>query len=147
MSKQHDSFFKSNFPMNLHFTEYWFGYLAGIGGAISSFVVPTSPFLIFTIVLVFCDLYTGTRAARKRNEVIHSRGLRRTIDKIVLYFIAILLTEGMKKVFNLDFGKFDITYLTAFAIALTEFKSNIENIQVVTGVNIWEKISSAFSKK
>jgi hypothetical protein len=59
-------------------------------------IVPVAPFLIFTTCLVLCDLYTGTRAAIHRKEVLHSKGFRRSIEKIVLYFLAILLSAGME---------------------------------------------------
>jgi hypothetical protein len=81
---------------------------------------------------------TGTVAAKHRGEVIHSRGLRRSIVKITLYFTAILLSEGFEKVFGLDI---DISYMVAGLIAITEFKSNLENIGEVTGIDIWSKIA------
>jgi hypothetical protein len=42
---------------------------------------------------------------------------------------------------------FQVAYVTAFAIALTEFKSNIENVETVTGVNIWNKLKGKFNSK
>jgi uncharacterized membrane protein len=106
------------------------------------FISPLAPFLIFTTFLVLTDLYTGVKAARKRNEVIHSKGLRRSVTKISLYFAAILLARGMEIVFLSPKGfDFDLTYIVAGLIALTEFKSNLENISTVTGVPFWEKIT------
>ena len=116
---------------------FWTGYLSAVFGWITSFILPVAPFLSFTSALVLCDLYTGTRAARKRAEKIHSKGLKRTVEKLIVYFIAILLSEGMIRTFELPFN---ITYVVAFAIALTEFKSNIENIEEISGVNIWTVI-------
>ncbi len=107
-----------------------------------SFFVPIKPFLVFTTVLVLCDLYTGTKAARHRGEVIHSAGLRRTVQKITLYFIAILLAKGMIVVFGIDFTHID--YIVSGLISVTEFKSNMENISQVTGVDIWAKLVEKF---
>lgn len=108
---------------------------------IMSFIVPLTPFLAFTVVLVLCDLYTGTRAARHRGEQINSRGLKRTIEKISLYFIAILLSNGMEAVFFLLKGwHTELTFVVSSIIALTEFKSNIENISAYTGAQIWPSI-------
>lgn len=108
------------------------------GSWLLAFVLPSASFLIFTTVLVFADLLTGTMAAKHRGEVIHSRGLRRSIVKIVLYFLAILLSEGFEQVFKLPI---DISYMVAGLIAITEFKSNLENVGEVTGIDIWSKIA------
>jgi hypothetical protein len=73
--------------------------IATIGGWLLSKIIPISPFLIFTVILVFCDLVTGIIAAKNRKEKITSFKIRRTVVKIVLYFIAILLAEGMRDIF------------------------------------------------
>jgi phage-related holin len=112
--------------------------LTAFGSWLLAFVLPSAAFLIFTTVLVFADLLTGTMAAKHRGEIIHSRGLRRSIVKIVLYFTAILLSEGFETVFVLGI---DISYMVAGLIAVTEFKSNLENIGQVTGIDIWSKIA------
>jgi hypothetical protein len=111
--------------------------LAGAASWGIAFVTPIAPFLAFTILLVFCDLYTGVRKAVFLKEEIHSKGLRRTITKVSLYMIAILLSEGLKQVFTIPM---DITYAISGIIAITEFKSNLENISVYTGVDIWANL-------
>lgn len=118
-------------------SEYWHGVLTTASAWVTSFLSPVTPFIAIVFFLVVCDLYTGTRAARKRGDQIHSKGLRRTIEKITLYFIVILLSEGMAYVFK-PLGP--ITYIVAFIIALTEFKSNVENVETVTGVAVWSTI-------
>lgn len=128
--------------MSLLLKEYWLGFFSAIAGWMSAFLVPLGPFLGIVVFLVVCDLVTGLRAATKRGEVITSTGLRRTIEKIILYFIALLLSEGMKVVFV---PAAPVTYVTAFAIAITEFKSNIENIEAVTGVKVWEGLKNLFA--
>lgn len=105
-----------------------------------AFLVPVGHFLLFTIALVVCDLFTGVWAAKTRKEEIHSRGFKRSVLKISLYFVAILLSRGMKVVFLPDLDV-DIAYVVAGIISLTEFKSNLENIHVVTGTNIWSLIA------
>lgn len=108
---------------------------------IGAFLAPISHFLFFTVALVLCDLFTGVWAARTRKEVIHSKGFKRSVLKISLYFVAILLSEGMKRVFFPDLD-FDLVYIVAGIISLTEFKSNLENVATVTGTNIWSLIAN-----
>lgn len=128
--------------------EFWQGYLYGVAGWAASFLVPTGPFLGIVIFLVFSDFVTGVRSAIKRGEKLSSKGFRRTVEKLLLYFIAILASEGMRRVFM---PGVPVTYMTALAIAVTEFKSNIENIETVTGVQIWssikEMVKAPFLKK
>lgn len=113
------------------------GYFSAIMAWCVSFVLPLGGFLSLTAILVFCDFFTGVRAARSRGELIRSRGFFRTVEKIVLYFLAIMLSEGMKEVFGLPIP---LTYMIAGVIALTEFKSNIENIEDITGTILWSEI-------
>ncbi|MBK6904036.1 MAG: phage holin family protein [Saprospirales bacterium] len=94
------------------------------------------------------DWITGIRAAVKRKEPILAAKMGKTIEKTALYFIALLLSEGMRRTF---FPAFPITYITALSISITEFKSNIENIESVTGVNLWiylkDHLSTLLKKK
>lgn len=142
-NEKDQSFIKQKLNMSLLEREFWQGFIAAFTGWASSFFVPIGPFFGIVLFLVVADLLTGIRAAVKRKERISSSGFRRTVEKIVLYCLAIFLSEGMKNVF-MPFAP--VTYITAFAIALTEFKSNIENIETVTGVNIWASIKGYFEK-
>jgi len=116
--------------------------LAILWGLMVSFILPISHFLIFTVVLVVVDFVTGILAARKRKETLKSRGFSRTVSKVVLYFVAILLANGMDVVFlwNID-APINFTYLVTGFVCLTEFKSNLENIGFLTGVDIWKNIA------
>lgn len=120
--------------------------IAAIGFYVISFIAPLKWYLIAVGLLTMCDLYTGIRAGKKRGEKIKSFGLRRSVDKIVLYFIAILLSELMMRAFfqsMLPDGtptSISITFVTASFIALVELKSNLENISEVTGLDIWKKL-------
>jgi hypothetical protein len=83
--------------------------------------------------VVFADTITGIKASKKQNQIITSKGLYRTTEKIVIYFVAILIFEGAKNTFSLPLN---ITYMVAFTIATTELYSIAENIKSITGVNI-----------
>jgi phage-related holin len=113
---------------------------AALCSMLLGFFMPIWPFLLFTVFLCLADLFTGVQAAKHRGEVIHSKGFRRSIKKISLYFIAMLVTEGFNQVFLKPKGVvLDITWVTAGLISLTEVRSNFENIATVTGVDIWAK--------
>ena len=112
-------------------------------GWIASFFIPIKGFLIFTIFVVFADMGTGIIAAKKEGQKINSRGLYRTMEKIVVYFCAILIFEGARNTFSLPFN---ITYMTAFLIAAVELTSISENIKRITGVNLTTLITRFFTR-
>lgn len=107
------------------------------------FFLPIGHYLIITVVLVLVDFGTGVAAARHRKEELRSRGFARTILKIGLYSAAVLLSHGMDLVFFAPQGlSFGLVWIVAALIGLTEFKSNLENIATVTGLDIWSVIAS-----
>ncbi len=112
-------------------------------GVIFSFFLPIQHFLIFTIFVVFSDTVTGIMAARKRGEAITSKGLYRTSQKVVVYFVGIMIFEGAKNTFSIPVN---ITYMVAFTIATTELYSIAENIKSMTGVNIGTLILRFFRR-
>lgn len=119
------------------------GYFLAITAWVVSFIVPIQSFLIFTVILVFADMISGILAAQYRKEKINSKGLRRTITKCISYYLVILCAQGFVKVFGVtDY----LTYAMAFLITITEFKSLVENVEEVTGVNVWTTISGILPK-
>jgi phage-related holin len=94
--------------------------------------------------LVFADAVTGVVAAKKRGERITSRGFFRTVQKIVVYMVAILACEGVRLVFV---PGIPVTYTAAAAISVTELKSILENTRTVSGVNIFTQIKNLLPNK
>jgi len=112
-------------------------------GFVASFFIPIKGFLLFTVAVVFADTITGIKAARKEGQRISSKGLYRTTEKIVVYFVAILIFEGAKNTFNIPFP---ITYMVAMMISGTELFSVAENIKRITGVELGTLITRFFKK-
>jgi uncharacterized membrane protein len=112
-------------------------------GVLFSFFFPIKHFLIFTIFVVFADTVTGIMAARKRNEAITSKGLYRTSQKVVVYFVGIMIFHGASVTFGLPS---QIVYSVSFLISFTELYSISENIKSITGVNIGTAILKFIKK-
>lgn len=112
-------------------------------GWIASFFIPIKHFLLFTVFVVFADTVSGIIKAKKTQVEITSKALYRTTEKIVVYFLAIMIFEGARVTFNIPVN---ITYMTAFTIASTELYSIAENIKTITGVNIGTLILRFFRK-
>jgi len=112
-------------------------------GVLFSFFLPIKHFLIFTIFVVFSDTVTGIMAARKRNEAITSKGLYRTSQKVVVYFVGIMIFHGASVTFGLPS---QIVYSVSFLISFTELYSISENIKSITGVNIGTLVLKFFRR-
>ena len=102
-------------------------------GFVASFFIPIKGFLLFTTFVVFADTITGIFAAKKRNEKITDKGLYRTSQKVVVYFVCIMIFHGASITFGLPS---QIVYSVSFLIAFTELYSISENIKSITGANI-----------
>lgn len=114
----------------------------GLGSWLLGFLMPVAGFVGMITFLVIVDLYSGVKAAQHRKEKITSTGFKRTVGKITLYFCAILAARGIDTVFLLPKGHdLDVTWVVAGFIAMTEFKSLLENIYTVTGVDVWKEIA------
>ena len=106
--------------------------LTSILAAIGWFFIPIAWYLVFTLVLVFADLYTGWRAS---HAPFISRGIRRTIDKAAMYFIAIAVAHAFDLLY-LQQGKMIVSFAVSSIIASTEILSVFENIQRYTGTGL-----------
>lgn len=84
---------------------------------------------IIVVVAVIFDLQTGVNAARRNNEKIRSRILRRTIAK-VLDYLRVVFFGVMIDVLGLNFEWYAIPYcaiIVTLGIILIEVKSVLEN--------------------
>lgn len=124
----------------------WVAQVFGVAlAAASSFVMPVKAYLYLIGALVLCDMFTGWRAAKKaRGERFSSKGMSGTIEKTALYMLAVLICRGSDIAFNLD-GQFGVTYVVSGLIVGRELLSNLENIGKITGLDLAERVRSAFS--
>jgi hypothetical protein len=123
--------------------DYWIGVIFTMFSWISSFIMSVATFLSFTLVIVLVDLYTGRMAAKHRGEAIKSSGYRQSVKKYVLYMLGILISELFIRVFSLPIP---LTYMVAGVVALTEIKSIFENIETVTGVDLWGYVGEKITR-
>lgn len=106
---------------------------------VAAFLLPITPFVILATSLVLLDAYTSVQAAKHRGAKIISRRLRETINKSVMYFLAILASRGIEFVFKFPEWA-SICYVTSGIICYTEFKRNLENIGEYSDNDFWSVI-------
>lgn len=112
--------------------------LINIGLSCLAVLAPIHSMLIVVGIVIFADLFTGIVAARKREERITSAGLRRTISKIFIYQFAIII--GFLIETYLMSGVIPISKIVAALIGITEARSIYENLQIITGNDIFKKV-------
>ena len=109
-----------------------------------AFLAPIHVLMASVGFLIFVDLVTGILAAKKRGEAITSRAMSRTIYKVVCYQLAVIsgiVLEGLIP------GGLSIAKLCAGAVALVEFKSFLENVQTLTGVDLLTSVLAKVQKR
>jgi phage-related holin len=102
-------------------------------------LAPIRPALIAATALVLADLVCGVWASIKEKKKITSNGFRRTVNKILGYYLAIIAAFILETYLLPDMPI--LKGVTAL-IGLTEGKSLFENIDRITGINFWGFIQS-----
>ena len=102
--------------------------------ALSAILVfaPIKATLIAVMVLTMVDLVSGLLAARKRGEAITSTGLKRTLIKIAVYEIVVLLGFITEQYLTGDL--LPVVKILAGLVGITELKSVLENLEEITGM-------------
>lgn len=103
--------------------------LTTVGLALLSVFAPAAPVLATAFALVLTDMITGMVAARKRGEPITSRGMRRSVTKLLVYEVAMMIAflAGQYLI-----AEMPILKIVASMIGLTELRSIFENLSTVT---------------
>lgn len=107
-------------------------FLAKVLVLVLAFLAPIYSIIFGMLFLVACDLITGVIAAFKKKEKITSSKLSRTISKVLVYLVTIVITHVIND--HLLFGP-DVVPLESLVtsyIALTELKSILENLDKMT---------------
>lgn len=108
--------------------------ISALLAAFGWFFLPIQWYLLFTCFIVLADLYTGWRAS---NMPFISRGVRRSIDKISMYFLAIIIAHAFDLLY-LSEGRLILSFAISSVIISTEMLSVYENISRKTGTGLAE---------
>jgi phage-related holin len=103
------------------------------------YVTPVHDVIIGISVLVAFDFITGIMAAKKLKKKITSSGFRQTISKTLVYQSAVIVSMVLEKYL---IPGMPVIKIISSLIAITETKSFFENVEVLTGINFWDKLSS-----
>lgn len=98
-------------------------------------------FLFFaTGTMVTCDMITGIIKAIKKKEKIHSSRMINKVWNSIVYFIGIALSFIIEQFTP----GIPVSKIFVATVLFVEFKSNIENIEEITGIEVMKKLSEVF---
>lgn len=103
------------------------------------YFAPVHSVLIAVSCLVLLDFITGIMASMKQKKKITSKGFKDTVVKTFMYQCTIIVAMLMEK--YLLPGTPVIKVVVAL-ITMTEGKSFFENVEVMTGIDFWGKMTS-----
>ena len=95
--------------------------------------------------LILADTYTGIWAAYKKDGVkaITSRKAGRIVAKFILYPLSLIVAKVSQQYLSPAIPWIDVT---AGILAVVEVKSIFENMSLILGFDLWEKIKKQLWK-
>lgn len=108
--------------------------------ALVASLAPIEGVMATTLGLVVLDLITGILAAKKQGLPITSYGLKRTVVKLLVYEVALALSyvTGVYLVTTMP-----VLHMVSSLIGLTELKSVLENVDILSGGGLLKSIVSS----
>jgi len=95
---------------------------------------------------ILADSFTGIWAVwkRKGRKKIKSRPMGRIVAKLILYPLCLIVGKVAEQYLTPAIPWIDVT---AGILAVIEVKSIFENVSLILGYDIWDKIKDALSRK
>lgn len=109
-----------------------------LGLVLLALFAPIQAAVITILVLIVTDMITGIMAAVKRKEPVTSAGLRRTLTKLFIFELILLLGFLCETYLLASF--IPLSKIFSSFIALTELKSIIENLNEINGDNLLKSL-------
>lgn len=105
---------------------------------IAAIFAPAKGMILTSLVLIIVDLITGIMAARKIGTPITSAGIRRTVSKLFIYEMAIVMAFLVQTYMTGD--TVPVSSIVTGMIGLTELTSVLENMNTIGGGAILKAI-------
>ena len=98
---------------------------------------PIKAALCAIIFIVLVDLILGIIRAKKQQIKITSNKLRRTLIKLLCYLLVFIVSYVLE-LYLIPF--IELSKIVASFIGLVEFKSILENLNIISGGKVWKAI-------
>lgn len=113
--------------------------------AILAVFAPAKAMILSSFILVMSDLVTGVWASNKQGKPITSAGLQRTVAKLFVYEMAILLAFIAET--YLTSNMIPVSKVVAGLVGITELKSCLENLNTISGQDLLKEAISKLGSK
>lgn len=133
----------THYLTNLFWQNAWVKVLVA---AAINFLEPVYSKMLWVMVLMLIDLATGIRASAVEGKAFSSSRLRTGLEKCLCYMVALITAYILERYV----GGFESNYLfnaVAAFIGVTEITSVYENLNRITGTNIFTKIAEMLKNK
>ena len=111
-----------------------------------SFFEPLAVLMLWFFIFVACDMITGIGAAVKERQIIESNKLRKTIYKLFMYCLTIVLVHAID-VYMITIIHLGLAKLCATIICGIELYSILENCYRITGNQVFKVLTQFTLKK
>lgn len=112
-------------------------WIGKFGAWLGVFLAPVKAIMLAVSALIIFDLISGIWASLKSGRKITSNGIRRTVTKTLAYQATIITSLIMEQYF---IPGVPVIRVVAAMIAVTEFKSFLENTAEITGLDLWSEV-------
>lgn len=119
-------------------------FLKNIGIATLAIFAPAKAMILTSLILVLMDLISGLLAARKQGIPITSSGLKRTVVKLAIYEIAIIL-GFITQQYLIQSDAIPVANIIAGFVGITELTSCLENLNILGGNSILQMVIDKLS--
>lgn len=109
--------------------------------AVLAVFAPAKAAIFTVLVLCISDLFTGVMASKRK---VHSSGLKATVLKLLVYEVAIALSFLVGEF--LTGPSVPVLNVVAGMIGITELKSVLENLDILSGGSLMKKASKALQR-
>lgn len=116
-----------------------------LAASLLAIFAPIETVLATTLVLVAVDLVTGVIAAKKQGLPITSAGFGRTVSKLAVYEVAVLVGFLVEQ--YMTGAAIPISKIISAFIALTETTSIVENLNIITGTNLFASLLTSIGSQ
>lgn len=116
-----------------------------IGVLLVAFLAPIQPILLAILFLVFIDAVVGIWASVKEGKELTASKLSGSVTKIFVYIITIFVAKVTQDYLFFDVEFLQISKFAAGFIGITELKSIFENLNRISGSNLFSVLLERLS--
>ena len=93
--------------------------------------------------LIMADTFTGIWRTVRKKQSLTSRKAGRIVSKLLLYPLAIIVAKVAEEYLSQNIPWVEVT---SGIIAVVEIKSIFENISIILGFDLWQRVKDAIWK-